>query len=299
MIFVICGQTASGKSSLALEFAKKINGIIVNADAFQVYKELNIGTAKPSLDERKEVPHLLYDICSVKDNYDVKRYQDDARKVIDENSDKPLVFVGGTGLYIRSTFFDYEFNESPKVDLSKFDSFTNEELHDYLAKIDKESAEKFHPNNRRRVLRAIEIYLSTGETKSNLEKKQQHHIIYDDIVFVAVELDSKVLNERINDRVDKMFQKGLQAEIAELLLQYPSNLQAFSAIGYKEIMQNQDLSEDELKDLIKLRTRQYAKRQKTFFKHQLPVTWFNSNEEALTYLLGKYEEFTNGKTRTL
>lgn len=299
MIFVICGQTASGKTSLALEFAKKINGIIVNADAFQVYKELNIGTAKPSLEERKEVPHLLYDICSVKDNYDVKQYQEDARKVIDENSNKPLVFVGGTGLYIRSTFFDYEFNESPKVDLSKFDAFTNEELHNYLATIDKESAEKFHPNNRRRVLRAIEIYLSTGETKSNLEKKQQHHIIYDDIVFVGVELDSKVLNKRINDRVDNMFEKGLQAEIAELLLQYPSNLQAFSAIGYKEIMQNEDLSEDELKNLIKLRTRQYAKRQKTFFKHQLPVTWFNNNEEALSYLMSKYEEFTNGKTRTL
>ncbi|MGI6644840.1 MAG: tRNA (adenosine(37)-N6)-dimethylallyltransferase MiaA [Bacilli bacterium] len=288
MIFVICGQTASGKSKLALDLAKKIDGYIVNADAFQVYKELNIGTAKPSIEERQVVPHFLYDICSVENDYTVKEYQNDARKIISDNKDKPLIFVGGTGLYIRSTFYDYEFRENVEVDMEAFNNLTNEELHDYLAKIDKESSEQIHKNNRRRLLRAIEIYLATGMTKSEIEKEQKKEIIYDDVVFIGLDIPKKVLEERISLRVEDMFKNGLEAEIAELFTNYDKNLRAFSAIGYRQFAENEELTTEELKELIKLRTRQYAKRQKTFFKNQLPIKWFKSHDEALKYMVDIY-----------
>lgn len=299
MIYVICGQTASGKSGLALEFAKKVNGVIVNADAFQVYKELDIGTAKPTIEERQIVPHYLFDQCLISEEYHVKRYQEEARELIKQltKEGKAIIFVGGTGLYIRSVFYDYKFIDHPIIDMSEYDSYTNDELYEYLLKIDKDAAFKTHPQNRRRVLRAIEIYKSSGLTKSEIEAKQSKELLFD-VVFVGISLSKDELEQRIDRRVEEMFCNGLLSEIKQLLSKYNSSSPAFKAIGYEEVIKNKNMSEEELKQLIKLRTRQYAKRQNTFFKHQLPVKWFNNSNEALSFLIKKYKECKNEKVRT-
>lgn len=290
MIYIIAGQTASGKTSLALKFASLIGGEIINGDAFQVYRGLDIGTAKPSLEERKTTSHHLFDIVDIDHKFSIFEYQKMARAKINELIDKniPVIIVGGSGLYIRSVLFDYKFIETKTVDMGAYEKLTNEDLHRELKKIDEESAAKIHPNNRRRVMRAIEIFLQNGISKSELEKAQRKEPLYP-YVMVALERPVDVLENNIRLRVHDMFKAGLKEEINYLLKTYPPNSPGFAAIGYRELIDNAHLNDERLIALISLNTRQYAKRQRTFFYNQFKITTFNNDEEALSFLLTTYQ----------
>lgn len=291
MIYIIAGQTASGKSNLALEFAKKIGGVILNGDAFQVYQRLDIGTAKPSVEEQKIVPHYLFNIVTIDHTFSIFEYQKLARAKIDECIEKciPVVIVGGSGLYIRSVLFDYRFTNNTSVDMRGFELKSNAELHEYLHNVDAESASKIHANNRRRVLRAIEIYLQTGTAKSTLENAQdkQPHYPY---LMVGLNPSKEQLDMQINSRVKTMFNKGLKEEVMTLHKAYDSTSPGFKAIGYKEIIANPSLTDEELSELIAKNTRQYAKRQMTFFKNQFTIQFFPTHDQALHFLMEKHKE---------
>ena len=284
MIIVITGPTALGKTKSAIKVAQALNAEIINGDAFQAYKEINIGTAKPSEKELASVPHHLYSFIDPTHNYSIAEYQSNLRASIQELlvKNKNIIIVGGSGLYIRSALYDYEFLPSKEVDMSRYEKMTNTELHSHLKKIDPEQAEIIHENNRKRVLRAIEIYYSTGETKSALINKQEHKPLYD-VRFFVRNLDRDELYERINKRVDEMFDQGLVDEVKSLMKKYDTSLNCFQAIGYKELIDclsnNGDL--EEAKELIKQHTRNYAKRQMTYIRHQFPVTFYKNDEELL------------------
>lgn len=284
MIIVITGPTCLGKSETAFELAKAIDAEIVNGDAFQCYKEMNIGVAKPPKEYLKEIPHHLYSFVDVDHNYSIAEYQQNLRKCIDEilSRGKNVIIVGGSGLYIRSALYDYDFKENNIVDMSKYEKMDNRTLHDELRKIDPVEADKIHMNNRKRVLRAIEIYLSSGETKSSLIEKQDHKLIYDAKFFVR-DMDRELLYQNIGQRVDKMIKKGLVDEVKNLYREYGDKPQAFQAIGYKEIIsyfKGEIILENAI-ELIKKNTRNYAKRQLTYIRHQFPVTFYQDSRDLL------------------
>lgn len=289
MIICIVGPTGIGKSKLACDVALKVGGEIVNGDAFQIYKEMDIGTAKPSMNERRIVPHHLFDYVEPTYNFSSFDYQCSIRKKIDELENKgvPIIVCGGTGMYLKAGFYDFDLRkEEVKFDMSKYDDYTNEELHNELKKVDEEEANKIHMNNRKRVLRALQIFLSSGKKKSSIIEEQKHEPIYD-VHFIGLTRDREELNDIINKRVDKMFEMGLLEEVKNLMNKYPHDLHSFQAIGYKEIiegLENND-SIDNIKERIKKNTRNYAKRQMTYFKHQMNVTWFNSSKEAFEYII--------------
>lgn len=289
MIIVITGPTCLGKSDTALAVAKKINAEIINGDAFQCYKEMEIGVAKPPKDYFNEVPHHLYSFVDVDHDYSIAEYQINLRNKIDEllSKGKNIVIVGGSGLYIRSALYDYDFLENKKVDMSKYEKMDNRTLHDELRKIDPKQAEIIHMNNRKRVLRAIEIYLSSGETKSSLVDKQEHKPIYD-VKFFVREIDRDELYSRINKRVDLMYQMGLENEVRILYKKYGNKPHALQAIGYKEIIAALEgkYPLEDAKELIKKNSRNYAKRQLTFVRHQFPVIYYLDNQDLLEKING-------------
>lgn len=288
MILVIAGATGTGKSELAIELAKKVDGEIINADAFQVYQELSIATAKPTLSMRKVVPHHLFDFVPLNEDYDVERYQKELRNALNEvlSRGKTPIIAGGSGLYLRASLFDYSFSEKPReIDESKYEAFSNEELHAKLEAIDPEEAMKIHPNNRRRVLRAIEIYEQEGKKKSELISMQEHRPIFD-CRFFGLKPDRESLYEKVEKRVDRMFEEGLVEETLPLIEKYGRSPHAFQAIGVKELFPYLDgeISLQEAKDLIKKNTRHYIKRQDTFFAHQFEIDWVDGIKEILEAL---------------
>jgi len=293
MIIVVVGPTGSGKSALAMRLARKLGGQIVNGDAFQVYQELNIGTAKPSYEAREKIPHHLYDIVSPSIDYNVKNYQQDLREVLDDllKKKKPIILVGGTGLYIKAGLYDYVFEDEPAVDLSDLEKLTNQELYDYLKTIDAVEAEKLHPNNRKRVLRAIAIYRGAGASKSSLVAKQKHKCLYD-AMFVGLDTDRLKLYASINTRVNRMFAAGLIDEVRDLVNKYGKKHHAFLAIGYKEVIQHLEgkMSFGDAVEAIQKNSRNYAKRQFTFFRNQLPVDWYPDGDMAYQAILKKLGE---------
>ncbi|MCH5179664.1 MAG: tRNA (adenosine(37)-N6)-dimethylallyltransferase MiaA [Erysipelotrichales bacterium] len=291
MIFVIAGPTCSGKSSLAIRLANAIDGEIINGDAFQVYEELDIGTAKPTLEERNKAKHHLFDFISPSREYNVKDYQDDVREVINKliKQNKNIIIVGGTGLYQKAALYDFDFTEElEKVDMSDLCDKSNEELYEYLKSIDEEATKTIHQNNRKRVLRAIEIYRSSGRKKSEIINSQEHKLIYE-TTFIGLNIDRDKLYEMINERVDKMMGDGLLEEVKKLKSKYDVNKHAFQAIGYKELIDylNGRICLEDAVELIKKHSRNYAKRQMTYFKNQLPMVWFDNTEDAYNYVLNK------------
>lgn len=280
MIYVITGPTCLGKSETAVYLAKKLNAEIVNGDAFQCYKQMNVGVAKPSEELLKEVKHHLYSFVDVDHDYSIAEYQKTLRSTLDEiiSRGKDIVLVGGSGLYIRSALYDYEFEEDKSVDMSKYKDMDNRTLHDELTKIDPVEADKIHMNNRKRMLRAIEIYLSTGKMKSEIISEQDHKPIYETRFFVR-DLDREVLYERINKRVDQMMKEGLFEEVKDLVKKYSPNCHSFQAIGYKEFLPviNGDETLENAVELVKQHTRNYAKRQLIFIRHQFPVEYYVDN----------------------
>ena len=283
-VIVVIGPTSVGKTKMGVALAKKLNGEVISGDSMQIYKYMDIGTAKATKEEMEGVVHHCLDILNPQDNYSVHDFQKTVRKKITEISQRhhvPII-VGGTGLYIKAALYDYHFEETEdNHDLikEKYQSYDDQQLYDHLLSIDEESAEILHPNNRRRVLRAIEIYENTGRKKSEIINEQQHVCLYD-AYFVGLTLPRDVLYERINKRVDMMKKNGLKEEVFNLYKQgLNREHQSMNAIGYKEWFDyfEHQIDEETVYDNIKKHSRQYAKRQYTWFKNQFDVHWYTVN----------------------
>lgn len=287
MLIVIVGPTGSGKTSLALTLSKKYSAPIINGDAFQIYQEMDIGTAKVEKDSEDYKKHYLLDIVKPNQSYSVKEYQEDFRKTYLELKKKypTIILCGGTGLYIRAALYDYVFEDEEEVDISDLEQLSNEELYEMLKQVDIKATETIHMNNRKRVIRALQIARTHKTTKSESIDKQEHVLFFkdEDVRFYFINPNREELYENINARVEEMFDNGLLDEVKGLLNKYDLSLTAKAAIGYKEVIDYLEgkCSLEECKELIKKRTRNYAKRQVTFFKHQLPCKEFATREELL------------------
>lgn len=298
-VIVIVGPTGVGKTKLSIELAKKYNGEIINGDSMQVYKEMNIGTAKIKEEEKEGIPHHLFSILSFNESNSIYDFQKLVRNKIEEitKRNKLPIIVGGTGLYLKACLYDYTFNETKEDNelLKKYEDYSNEDLHKELKKLDELTASKVHPNNRRRVLRAIEICLSNNESKSDLEAKQEHKLLYEATI-IGLTIDRKVLHSIQDKRVDQMINEGLLEEVKSLIKKEDFlNNTASQAIGYKEFIPyfNEEISLEEAINQVKIHTHQYAKRQYTFFNHQLNVNWvevnledFNKTIETVNNIIG-------------
>ena len=285
MLYIVCGPTGSGKTGVAKRLADFYHAPIINADAFQIYQEMNIGTAKIDKDDPYYKLHYLLDIKKPSESFSVMEYQKLFRETVSELSKKykDIIVCGGTGLYIRASIYDYVFKEEQEVDVSDLEEMDNDELYELLMKLDPESTKTIHKNNRKRVIRAIAFKRSEGISKSENISSQEHKLIYDEIKILMLNPDREILYDSINKRVDTMFEKGLVNEVKELLNKYQLSNTAKAAIGYKEVIDylNGELSLEECKELIKKRTRNYAKRQVTFFKNQFELEMFDSKEQLL------------------
>jgi tRNA dimethylallyltransferase len=288
-IIIVVGPTAVGKSDLAVKLALKVNGEIINADSMQVYSELEISTAKPNQQEMKKVNHHLFSIKSVADDFSVAEFQRLINLKIKEvvSNKKIPIIVGGTGLYIRAFLYGYQFEEFSvnKTDES-LEQLSNQELFDKLYKVDAKATAKIHVNNRKRLIRAIQIYQNTGSSKTDLESKQVKKPVYDATI-IGLTMSRVKLYERINVRVDEMLKNGLLKEVQAVYEKSKANKTAMQAIGYKEFLPyfKKEMTLLQVADKIKKNTRNYAKRQYTFFNNQFKVNWLNldqiSQEEAL------------------
>ena len=291
MIYAIVGPTGSGKTSLACEVASRFNLPIINADAFQIYQEMNIGTAKISKDDPLYKHHYIVDVINPSETYSVKQYRDDFDKIIFDllKNNKDVIICGGTGLYLRAVLYDYVFPELGDSNTEKYESLGVEELYGRLQNLDPVSASQIHPNNKKRVMRALIIAENSKNTKSENIASQEHKMRFDDVQILFLNPNREELYKTINTRVDQMFDNGLVEEVKDLLKKYKFSLTAYQAIGYKEVIDylHGETTLEECKELIKKRTRNYAKRQVTFFKHQFETIEFNNKNDLLEYLLDK------------
>ena len=286
-VIVVVGPTSVGKTKMGVELAKIFDGEVISGDSMQIYKGMDIGTAKVTSEEKQGIIHHLVDIKEPTESYSVKEFQEIVREKIQEISSrgKTPIIVGGTGLYIKATLYDYVFSETEdnhEVIKEKFAHLDDYQLYDYLKGIDQKSALELHPHNRQRVLRAIEIYEQTGQRKSEHLDKQEHRCIYD-AYFVGLTLDREILYERINHRVDVMRDLGLEEEMNKLYSQGLSREhQSMKAIGYKEWFDyfENHCSKEDVYENIKKHSRQYAKRQYTWFKNQFDMHWYEVNLEC-------------------
>jgi len=269
MIIVVCGPTGVGKTKLSVELAKRYNGIVINSDAMQVYKKMDIATAKIKEEEKENIPHYLFDICELEDVYSIYDYQKDARKIINENKEKTIIMVGGSGLYQKAALYDYKLDDNEDNN-SSFDEYTNDELYEMLLKKDPKT--DIHKNNRKRVIRAL--------NKSDISHDKSE-LLYKDVHFIGLTTNRDNLYNIINKRVDKMVEEGL---IDEAKYFYDQNVKCKAldtVIGYKELFKhfNNEISIEEALELIKKNSRHYAKRQYTWFNHQVPTKWVETNYE--------------------
>ncbi|MBQ6730296.1 MAG: tRNA (adenosine(37)-N6)-dimethylallyltransferase MiaA [Bacilli bacterium] len=293
MLIVIVGPTGCGKTEIALKLADFYHAPIINADAFQIYKGMDIGTAKIERGSEDYKRHSLLDIITPNQTYSVKQYQEDFRKTYLElkKTSKNIIVCGGTGLYIKAALYDYHFEDEEEVDLSDLESLSNNELYELLKKLDPKAAESIHMNNRKRVIRAIQIARTHNTNKSESIDKQEHALYFKEetVKFYFLNPNRDELYEKINARVDLMMEKGLVNEVQGLLRHYNFSQTARAAIGYKEVIEylQGDYSLEECIELIKKRTRNYAKRQVTFFKHQLPCIEFDNKEALLQEAMKK------------
>ena len=273
-VLVICGATASGKTSLSVECAKKFNGEIISADSMLVYQGMDIGTAKPTIEERGGILHHLIDVASPKQAFSVSDYEKIALPILERilAEGKTPIICGGTGFYVNSLLYKRQFgNVGASQEIrEKYERIAEEKgkeyVHALLREVDEESANKLHFNDVKRVIRALEIYEVTGKAKSLQDDTLTPRF---DFVSVSIEYPREVLYERINKRVDIMFEQGLKEEVENLLLSgVTEDSQCMQGIGYKEVAEGikKGFSDEEIKELIKKNTRNYAKRQITFFK---------------------------------
>ena len=289
MIYVIFGPTCSGKTSAAIKLSEFLNCPIINGDAFQIYKDMDIGTSKVSKTDEAYKKHYLLDIVTPDTTFSVMEYQTIARKALDEllTKYKDVIIVGGTGLYIKALLYDYQFLQEEKNDSSDLETMDNHSLHELLKSLDEKEAEKIHENNRKRVIRAINLIRNSNVKKSELIASQKHELIYpkEEVRFIFLSPNREQLYKNIDDRVLEMMDMGLVDEVKNLLNKYELSLTARQGIGYKEVISylNKEISLEECVSLIQKRSRNYAKRQVTFFKNQFEnYEIYQSAEEMLT-----------------
>ena len=271
-IIVITGPTGVGKTKMSIEIAKKLNGEIINADSMQIYKDLDIGTAKIKDEEKENIPHHLFDIKEVDEEYSVFDYQNDARNKIEDiiSRGKTPILVGGTGLYIKACLYDYHF--SKEEENNNYEDLSDEELYNELLKLDKDI--EIDKNNRRRLVRAMNFY---KENKKSINTNNDGNKLLYDAIFIGLTTDREILYDRINKRVDIMKEEGLVEEVYNL---YKNNIYTkpiINGIGYKELYPyfDNEISLSEALDKIKTNSRRYAKRQYTFFNNQMDIKWFD------------------------
>ena len=268
MIIVIAGPTAVGKTKLSIELAKKYNAEIINYDSVQIYKDMNIASAKVTEEEKEGIPHHLIDIKNYDEEYSVYDYQIDARKMIKEleSKNKNIIFVGGTGLYVKAALYDYKFNKEEKN--NDYESLSKEELYEKILKIDKDI--EVDKDNKRRLIRTL-INLENDNISYDGDK-----LLYNNVYFIGLETSRDILYDRINKRVDIMLKNGLEEE-AKYFYSKERTKATLTPIGYKELFKYYDgeITKEEAIDKIKQNSRHYAKRQFTFFKNKMNIKWFD------------------------
>ena len=296
-VLVIVGPTGIGKTSLSIQLAKAFHGEIISGDSMQVYDQMDIGTAKITKEEMEGIPHYLVGIQAYDKPYNVKIFQEKARESIQIilQKQKLPILCGGTGLYLKAALYDYVFEEETfdEAYTKYLETLNNDQLYDLLKSKDPLSCEKIHPNNRKRVIRALQI-VHKGPSKSQREALQEHNPLYD-IYFLGLDMDRGLLYERINQRVETMFEQGLVQESTRLFQDSKTwNYTSFQGIGYKEFRPYFEGTEtlSGVKENIKKHSRQYAKRQYTWFKHQMPVHWFDKDDPQI---MTKIREWYDGK----
>lgn len=288
-LVILTGPTAVGKTKLSVELAKRINGEIISADSMQVYRRMNIGTAKVTEDEKDNVPHHLIDILEPWEDFNVVAFQSYAKNAVKDILDRgkiPIV-VGGTGFYIQALLYGIDFTENENdVSLRKqleeeSDKDGGIALHQYLMQVDPAAAKAIHPNNRKRVIRAVEFYKLTGQRISeHNEAQRMNETIYNSAYFV-LNMDREKLYRRIDYRVDLMVKEGLVEEVQDLLAEgCTHNMISMQGLGYKEIIRylNHEISLEEAVYILKRDTRHFAKRQLTWFRRERDVIWLNKDE---------------------
>lgn len=294
-VIVIVGPTASGKTALSIDIAKRFDCEIVSFDSMQIYKELSVSTAKPTVDEMDGVKHHLIDCVSVTEEFSVADYVSRAKEITDDivSRGKMPLFVGGTGLYIDSFINNIEFSSVNKNEKIRKELDVREKklgaygLYELLCKLDKSAADEIHPNNVKRVKRALEMYYSTGKSKSELMEESKKNDSPYDALFIGINyVNRKKLYERINLRVDKMLENGILDEVSEFY-KLPVSKTAVQAIGCKEFKPYLDRVStlENCVEKLKQETRRYAKRQITWFKRNKDINWFYPDEDS-------YEEIT-------
>ncbi|KGX83258.1 tRNA (adenosine(37)-N6)-dimethylallyltransferase MiaA [Pontibacillus marinus] len=298
-VVAIVGPTAVGKTKLSVEVAKRFNGEIISGDSMQIYKSMDIGTAKVTEEEKQGVPHYMVDIKQPNEGFSVAEFQEKVQGYIDEIAAKgklPII-VGGTGLYIQSVLYDFQFSDEGSDENfrqsleEKIEEEGVQPYYEKLQSIDPEQAEKVHPNNVRRVIRALEVYETTGMTMTEYQEKQKQESPYNPIL-IGLEMEREKLYERINHRVDKMMDEGLLEEVQALYNQGYAESQSMQAIGYKEFIPYFE-GERSLEDavfLLKRNSRRYAKRQYTYFRNKLDINWYEITVESARE---KFEEILN------
>ena len=289
-IIVIVGPTASGKTALSIEVAKRIGGEIISADSMQIYKDMDIGTAKVTKEEMQGINHYLIDFVSPEKRYTVSDFKKDAENAIKEILEKGKVpiIVGGTGLYVNSLIYGIEyqemkFDENYRDELMKI-AETEEglkSLYDKAFKIDPEATKKISSNDKKRIVRILEIYNATGKTKTEQEiLSRQKGVEYDYKVY-GILMDREKLYNRINLRVDKMIEQGLIEEVKALCEKYKDFPTAMQGLGYKEVVEyfNGILTKEEMIEKIKQESRRYAKRQMTWFRKNQEICWLDAEKD--------------------
>lgn len=295
-VIVIVGPTASGKTAISIELAKKINGEIVSADSMQIYKKMDIGTAKPTEEEKENIKHYMIDIIEPNEAFNVAKYKEMAQKAIDEiiSKGKTPIVIGGTGLYINTLINGIEFKEieTDKTYREQLEKEAKENgidiVYKKLQEIDPEAAKNIDKNNIRRVIRALEIYKLTGKTKTQLDKESIKEVQYDYKIFGML-WEREELYDRINKRIDIMIENGLIDEVKELTQKYKISNTAMQGIGYKEVIEylENKISIEDMKEKLKMETRRYAKRQITWFKKDKRITWISpkNKEECVNQII--------------
>ena len=288
-VIVICGPTASGKTALSVELAKKINGEIVSCDSMQIYKDMNIGTAKPTIEEMQGIKHYLIDYVSPQERYSVAEYKKDAKNAIKEiiNKGKMPIIVGGTGLYLDSLIYEIEYQEIPLDEeyRQKLEEEVEQEgletLYEKAKKIDPKAIEKISHTDKKRILRILEIYHATGKTKTEQEIESRKKETEYDYKIYALDWDREKLYERINQRVDIMIEQGLIEEVKGIINKYNKFPTAMQGLGYKEVVSylEGNMTKEEMIEKIKMETRRYAKRQLTWFRRYKQIMWLNAEED--------------------
>jgi len=289
-VIVIVGPTASGKTALSIELAKRINGEIVSCDSMQIYKDMDIGSAKPTLEEMQGIKHYMIDVVKPDERFSVAEYKKQAEKAIEEilSKGKTPIVIGGTGLYADSLIYsieypEIEFDQNYRNKLEK-KADTQEgliELYNEAKRIDEEAIKKISENDKKRIIRILEIFHSTEKTKTQLEiESRRNEVKYDYRVF-AIDMNREILYDRINKRVDIMIENGLIQEVKNLLNKYESFPTAMQGLGYKEVVEYLDgkLTKEEMIEKIKQETRRYAKRQLTWFRKNKQTIWINGLDD--------------------